>query len=274
MITKKTELLVNSYAKVTEMVQEKVQPKLAENKPFAICIRRVNNHSKKKGAVAFQVEYIEKKAPRTRTASRGVNMSVLFNQQYDDRFSASINAHRAWATYTSFESLALALGMEDAFTKEQKETLMELEITNEGREGDRVLLMKPLETVEVNEVAFDFHIGITEVRESDLEDARLSKSQRQSLEHDNAVLRTGGKDDELIVCADTGERVLRITEIFAVPAGESVSDEFDIYVPNKMTESAYKKLNKGKAIKVQDVEDDEEYDESDFDEIITKKSRR
>lgn len=245
----------HSYDAITKKFQDEVASTMLNNQAKVVCIRRVNNHSGKKGAFAFEVEYAEKKVRQTTAsnAARGVSLGVMLNQDYDDRFNVALNIHRAWTSFTSFEALAMALARKP-FTEEEKEELLELEIDADGNK-ERIIVLQDMKPVEYKDDLFELHVSILEMYADEVENAELTKSQRAGLEHDNAVLQTGGKDSELIVCGSTGREIRRITEARLIPKGESIGAEFDTYIPNKMTLSAYKKRAKATKQEAKDLDE-------------------
>lgn len=239
--TTKTEApLVMKYAKVTKGVQA-IAATFVENRMFTVCIRRVNSNGTGKNKNAFAIEYLEKKPRNTTSNNRGMSFGYMLNALYDDRMTqnSSLNLHRAWVVITSVEALKLAV---PTLSEEQIETLLEFELDSE----DRLMIMQDATYVTYKEQEMEYHVAVTEIRESEIDTFPLTKGQRASIEYGNTVLITGGDDSENIVCGVTGEKIHRLTDVMMFPKGETPAN-LDIFVQNKMLESAYEKITKSES---------------------------
>lgn len=211
-----------------ERLQKNIYGSLKPKTLFVSAIRKVR--SSKEDVMAFEVEYLEK-IERVRQAEKGVSLSVLINSEHDDRFKQNQNVKRAWAVFLGLEALQNAIGK---LTEDNINTLKSME----ERGDDRLAVMMLQKPITVAENRYQAHIVVTELLESQVEEARLSKSQRASFEHENSFMMN--KDGEFIVCATTGERVRQITEIRAFNVNEDIST-VHTYVENKTIESEFNK---------------------------------
>lgn len=219
---------VQNYKELTEKVRTHVYPILAENSPYVSCLRKTANDT-------IQVEFLERKPASSSNSERGLNLTFFINRGHDERFREFVNIKRAWATVTSMAALVQLLG-KDVLSPEDIEALKALP---EGSE-DRLAVMKQLPTIEQNGEVYEMHIGVTEVRQIELDEGSvaLNKSQMQALEHENTIKQTGGDNSELIVCGTTGSQIREITEVVVVKKGSDLS-KIDQLITNKKLQSVY-----------------------------------
>lgn len=221
---------VVNYDELTKRLKETMYAKLPMLTPFVSCIRKTANNT-------YQVEFLERKPAASETTDKGINLTFLLNRKHDDRFREFVRVQRAWAIFTTKGALIDLIG---------KNTLSEadfnaLDAIPEGSK-DRLGVMKTLPTINHEGQNYALHVVVTEVRKDEMEsgDIALNNSQKQSLEHENAVKRTGGENNEFLVCALTGSKVLQITEIKAMSPDANLAT-MDTLIPNQVPESTFLK---------------------------------
>lgn len=227
---------VLDYTTLTERLKSSIYPMLKENQVYVACARRVN--SSKEGVIAIQVEYLERLPRPTNNNVKGINLTYLVNRDFDERFQVGLNVKRAWSTFFGFEALEAATGRK--LSEEDKATLTAMEPGSD----DRLIIMANQTYFDApNGDKYQIHIRVIEVREDEMDQVQLSKSQRESLNHDSSFLMTGGDNSQFIVCADTGSKIRQITEITALRLEETLED-FHTYIPNKVSEDVFNQTSK------------------------------